>query len=432
MRGKLIGSLALLLMLAAPAGSGALVQMSQEERAEALFAEGEGLMRLGRLDAARETFEGLIADYPRRGFSQLVWRAAARVRLADLRWRGGAPDLAAAEYVEVLEEEPPSEWTSRARLGLAGVALMYGDWVAAADLLRRVVVDAQRGAPDGDATAAEEARRRLTLLHRFKIRLPAGEAPWDSTASVPVSGIELDDPVSLAAGPDGQLLIVDEGIPAVVLVDAARSTASRLPFDDHTRPWWGIDGLPYLPTRRVGVVALGGSRVGFLASEDGRAVPLKELEAGARTPAGRWYLLDDDPARVLRFGSEGDFQGVVTGERQEPVDVAVDRLGRLYVLDRETRSVVRFDEEGRREGPVVSASWEQPQAIELDALGNLYVLDRGRKTIDVHDSDGGRLHRLGPVLPGGVEMRDPRDLAVDGSGQVYVADRRQSVVLVIR
>ena len=47
------------------------------------------------------------------------------------------------------------------------------------------------------------------------------------------------------------------------------------------------------------------------------------------------------------------------------------------------------------------------------------------------DPDGGILWTLGPVLPGGVEFGDPRDLAVDASGRILVADRRLKAVVVI-
>lgn len=405
-------------------------QDSAGQRAEALFAEGDALMRVGRVQQARESFERIIAEYPADDFPGLVWRAAARVRLGDLRGRSGSQGLAAAEYTRVLDEEPASEWTSRARLGLAGIVLARGDWVTAADLLERVVLADARGTADADDAGADEATRRLTLLDRFRVRGLVGDPPWSQVRSVTASGMRLDRPVAVAAGADGQLLVIDEGIPAVLLVDAERQGASRLTYNDHARPWWGSDGLPYLPTQRAGVIALGGTRVGFLASEGGRAVPLKDLEAGTRTPAGRWYLIDGSPRRLLRFGSEGDYQGLASQAGEQPVDVAMDTMGRLHVLDAEGRAVIRFLPDGRREGVVVRGTWRRPEALDVDALGNIYVLDRDGKTVDVYDSEGTRIQRLGPVLPGGVELRGPRDITVDGSGQLYIVDRNASAILV--
>ena len=52
--------------------------------------------------------------------------------------------------------------------------------------------------------------------------------------------------------------------------------------------------------------------------------------------------------------------------------------------------------------------------------------------IDVFDPEGVGRWSLGPFLPGGVELRDPRDIAVDGQGRVYVADRGLSVVVMVQ
>ena len=419
------------MLAAAPPPSPPRGRPAQEQQAEAIFSEAEALLRMGRVQQARERYERIVEEYPRARFPQLTWRAAARVRLGDIRWRSGSPELAGSDYVGVLEQEPPSAWSSRARLGLAGMSLAAGRWQEAVDLLARVVVAAAADSPEADAGAAAEARRDLTLVDRFLVGHAAGRPLWRRAERLQVPGLELQRPVALAAAPDGQLLIVDEGLPAVLLVDAEHGRVSRLPYNEHVRPWWGIDGLPYLPTRRAGVIALGGSHVGFLAREGGRPLLLKDLAAGTRTPSGRWYLLDASPPRVFRFGPEADYQGMAVGPPEEPVDLSTDPLGRLLVLERKQRAVVRFRADGRREGAIVHGSWRRPVALETDGLGNLYVLDRDQRTVDVFDADGERLVRLGPSLPANVPLRSPRDLAVDGFGRLYVADRGAAAVYVL-
>ncbi len=405
-------------------------QTSAAAAAEALFAEAEGFLRMGRLQEARMGYERVVAEFD--AATAVSWRAAARVRLGDLRWRAGAYALAGGEYVRVLEQEPPTAWTSRARLGLAGIALVDGDWVGAADLLQRVINATEAGRPDGDRAAAADARQRLALIQRFRLRPRSGTPYWTSAVVLPSPGHELRRPVALAASNDGQLLVVDEGIAAVLLVSADGSRVNRLTFDDHRRPWWGFDGLPYLPTRKAGVIALGGSKLNFVANEAARRVPLEDLQSGARTPAGHWYLLDSDPRRVLRFAPEGGFDRQITGSGVEPVDLVVDGRGRLLVLERRFGRVIRFDIEGREDVVVVTGNWRRPEAIEVDGLDNIYVLDRDAKVIDVFDADGNPLDRLGPDFPSGVELRSPRDLAVDGTGRVYVADRGAATVYMIR
>jgi len=435
MRGRLIRSAVLLLALGGSVGQVADASAQQEGAAEAaanLFAEAEGFLRLGRLQEARVGYERIVAEFGAPVAPTVSWRAAARVRLGDLRWRSGAYALAGGEYVGVLEQEPPSAWTSRARLGLAGVALVDGDWVSAADLLQRVISATEAGQPDGDAGAATDARARLGLIQRFRLQPRRGLPYWTAAGVVPTPGHELRRPWALAASSDGHLLVVDEGIPAVLLIGPDSSRVNRLPHDDHRRPWWGFDGLPYLPTRKAGVIALGGSQLRFVGSEGDRRVPLEDLQSGARTPDGYWYLLDADPRRVLRFAPESGFERQITGRDEEPVDLVVDGLGRLLVLERRLDRVIRFDTDGRRDVVVVEGNWRRPEAIEVDGLGNIYVLDRDEKLIDVFDADGNPLSRLGPDFPSAVQMRSPRDIGVDGIGRVYVADRGAATVYVIR
>ncbi len=438
MRGQLTRSAALALALCGTVGQIADASAQQTETAEAaeaaeaLFAEAEGFLRRGRLREARVGYERIVAEFGAMAAPAASWRAAARVRLGDLRWRSGAFALAGGEYVRVLEQEPPSAWTSRARLGLASVALLDRDWVSAADMLQRVVTATDAGWPEGDAGAATDARQRLGLIQRFRVRPRSGTPYWTAASVLITPGHELRRPIALAASSDGQLLVVDEGIAAVLLIHSDASRVSRLPHDDHRRPWWGFDGLPYLPTRKAGVIALGGSQLRFVASEAGRRVPLEDLQGGARTPEGYWYLLDSDPRRVLRFTPEGEFERQITGRDEEPVDLVVDGRGRLLVLERRSDRVIRFDADGRRELVVVEGNWRRPEAIEVDGLDNIYVLDRDAKLIDVFDADGKPFSRLGPDFPSAVQMRSPRDLAVDGTGRVYVADRSASIVYVIR
>lgn len=404
-----------------------LLAATPQSDAETIFATAEGLLHTGQVEGARAAYLEIVAGFPRATHPQLVWRAAARVRLGDLLWRVGDWRLAGAEYVDVVEFEPNSQWTSRARLKLAYVALAEEDWAGAIELLQHVVSAAGDAADSGVATSA---RRALALVERFHVR-GASSAPPYARASVIDMGAKTDRPVALAVSNDGQVLLIDEGAPAVLLKDPARDIASRLAYNAHSRPWWGVDGLPYLPTRKAGIIALGGSRLGFMSNERGRSMPLKDLQAGVRTPDGSWFLLDADPRRVLKFDPDGTYRGLATTTREEPVDVAIDGVGRLYVLDRASSRVIRFAADGHRDGIVAAAPWRRPEALAMDRLGNSYVLDRDARTIDIFSPSGQRLSRLGPTLPGGIELRSPRDLAVDDSGRIYIADRNLRAVVIV-
>ena len=134
---------------------------------------------------------------------------------------------------------------------------------------------------------------------------------------------------------------------------------------------------------------------------------------------------------MLRFDAAGTYDATLVEPRPEPVDLAVDGSGRLYVLQEESNTVVRFDRDGTREGAVVTGEWRRPYAIDVDALGNLYVLNRDENTVHVYDPMGRPMLALGPSLPGGITLDDPRDVAVDDAGRVFIADRGAHGIVVL-
>jgi sugar lactone lactonase YvrE len=91
---------------------------------------------------------------------------------------------------------------------------------------------------------------------------------------------------------------------------------------------------------------------------------------------------------------------------------------------------------GSRNGPALSASFDGPRGLAL-ASGKLYVADRENNVIRL--VDGGQVVTLaGMGMPGlvnapalGARFSMPNDVVVDGSGNVYVADRGNSVIRLI-
>ena len=92
---------------------------------------------------------------------------------------------------------------------------------------------------------------------------------------------------------------------------------------------------------------------------------------------------------------------------------------------------MRFNADGSPAGRVLVGTWRRAQALDIDELGNLYILDRDANEIHVFSQTGQPLLVLGPRLPGGVELRDPRDVAVDGTGRLYIADRGADSIVIL-
>jgi hypothetical protein len=373
------------------------------------------------LAATRDRLERVPTVYPAEVFPDLPWRARALVRLGELDARAGEDDAAAGAFLRVLEQEPLSDWTPRAAVGLGEAFLRRGDWVAAIDILQSVI---DRSDTLGGSAIPESlvvrAWASLSLGYRFFVAPEAGMARWTSTNALSVTGTSLDRPTGIALGPGGSMIIVDERTPIVGVLDATGQFQGGLPLTGALLPFWGADGTPYSVSERSIVRILTRDRVTFVADGD----EVKDLRAGFVDLSGNWFILDTDDDRITSHSIARQYRETVFKMRnRKPYDLHGLGNGDLYVLDRDQDDVllrVAGDTEWRT---VVDGDWDRPVALTVDRLGNVYVLDERTSQIHVYDPQGTRVQTLGPTLPGGVQLKQPRDLSVDSAGRIFVADR---------
>ncbi|HEX9440388.1 MAG TPA: NHL repeat-containing protein, partial [Roseiflexaceae bacterium] len=65
---------------------------------------------------------------------------------------------------------------------------------------------------------------------------------------------------------------------------------------------------------------------------------------------------------------------------------------------------------------------DQPRGIAVDRQGNVYVADTGNNRIQVYGPDGAPLRTIGSPGGGDGQFNEPRGIAVDRQGNVYVTD----------
>jgi len=149
--------------------------------------------------------------------------------------------------------------------------------------------------------------------------------------------------------------------------------------------------------------------------------------------------------------SDGDFaDGQGSNARfAHPVGITIDTAGNLYVADAgnnrirkvtpegEVSTLAGSDEMGFADGTGAAARFKCPYGIAIDAAGNLYVADTYNNRIRKVTMQGEVSTLAGSDSPiGKLDFADgegsvarfynPRDIAVDAAGNLYVADEGNS------
>ncbi|HEX8109360.1 MAG TPA: NHL repeat-containing protein [Kofleriaceae bacterium] len=149
-------------------------------------------------------------------------------------------------------------------------------------------------------------------------------------------------------------------------------------------------------------------------------------------------------------GDPGSADGTGAGARlSDPDGVAVDGAGTVYVADTFNSTIRKITAAGAvttlagaagftgtDDGTGAAARFNLPEAVAVDGAGNVYVADTQNFTIRKITADGvvttlaGVAGVAGSADGTGAEAQfgNPTGLAVDGAGNVYVADRDNATI----
>ncbi|MBI6546423.1 MAG: SMP-30/gluconolactonase/LRE family protein, partial [Cyanobacteria bacterium NC_groundwater_1444_Ag_S-0.65um_54_12] len=145
------------------------------------------------------------------------------------------------------------------------------------------------------------------------------------------------------------------------------------------------------------------------------------------------------------WGYSGDGGPATSAKLDGPIGITLDTIGNLYIADAGNKRIRRVDTSGiittvagngsfgyaGDGGPATSANFRNPNDVAIDGAGNLYIADTGNHRVRKVASNGiittvagnGTAAFAGDNGPAtGASLNNPRDVLLDASGNLYIAD----------
>ncbi|QTN29968.1 SMP-30/gluconolactonase/LRE family protein [Rhodoferax sp. AJA081-3] len=195
------------------------------------------------------------------------------------------------------------------------------------------------------------------------------------------------------------------------------------------------------------VTTLAGSagQIGFTNGQ-GSAARFKSLQGIAVDGSGNVVVVDAGNRALRKITPGGLVSTLIDGSGSslvgEPRGLAIDAAGSLYVTDYRTHAVFKLTAAGvgsilagtiatpgSGDGTTTSAQFNAPNGVAVDGAGNVYIADTANNTL--RKITGGSVGTLAGLAGrsssrdgagAAARFEDPYAVATDGAGNVYVAD----------
>ncbi len=177
--------------------------------------------------------------------------------------------------------------------------------------------------------------------------------------------------------------------------------------------------------------------------------------------SGNIFFVDQDNQRIRKVdaagiittvagtgvaGFNGDNISATTAQLQNPRGVFVDGSGNIFIADGDNQRIRKVDAGGiittvagtgvsgfsGDGGPATVAKLNNPYAVSVDGSGNIFIVDGDNQRIRKVDAGGTITTVAGTGVSGfsgdggpatAAKLDGPYDVSVDGSGNIFIADR---------
>jgi tripartite motif-containing protein 71 len=246
-------------------------------------------------------------------------------------------------------------------------------------------------------------------------------------------------PLGLAVDPWGALYVVDSNNHRVQRITTGGDVYVCGRPGNMVGQLWGPQSVAVDPSGRYFFVAeQGNDRVQCFQFSGQHQVTYN----GFRGPSGvafdaegMLWVADTANGRVLRIDIRtgqpiGGFDKRVGIVR--PIAVHCDRVHNVYVTDGATNDVTRYNYSGVRSLALgENRRLADPRQVAVDAQGRIYLAESGADRLHVFDAQGDSLITFDTVSTRTGSLRAPSGVALGPNGEIYVADTLNHRVLLL-
>jgi RHS repeat-associated protein len=209
---------------------------------------------------------------------------------------------------------------------------------------------------------------------------------------------------------------------------AAVNSPSGVAVDNKGNVWVVESGQ-----NRVKELSSSGELLRQFGTEGTAAGQFKSPRGIAVDATGNVWVVDTGNRRIQKFSSTGEsllqvggVEGKEPGQFKNPEGIAVDSQGNVWVADTGNNRVQEFSSTGTFLAQFAIS--EYAHGITIDAAGHVWVacgsatFELGEKVVE-YSSTGTVITSFGSKGTGPGQFKRPTGIAVDGKGNVWIADR---------